>query len=47
MFTMLGTISEFERDLIKDRTAEGRECAKAQGKHKGGKSRTRRTLKRL
>jgi DNA invertase Pin-like site-specific DNA recombinase len=40
MFTMLGAIAEFERDLIADRTAEGRERAKAQGKHMGriGKS---------
>ncbi|NDI33149.1 recombinase family protein [Chengkuizengella sediminis] len=35
MFTMLGAIVEFERDLIKERTAEGRERAKAQGKHMG------------
>jgi DNA invertase Pin-like site-specific DNA recombinase len=28
MFTMLGAIAEFERDLIADRTAEGRERAK-------------------
>lgn len=37
MFTMLGAIAEFERDLINDRTAEGRERAKAQGKHMGRK----------
>ncbi|WHY98839.1 recombinase family protein [Peribacillus simplex] len=35
MFTMLGAIAEFERDLIAERTAEGRERAKAQGKHMG------------
>ncbi|MFJ5760834.1 recombinase family protein [Neobacillus sp. NPDC093182] len=35
MFTMLGAIAEFERDLIADRTAEGRERAKAQGEHMG------------
>lgn len=28
---MLGAIAEFERDLIKDRTTEGRERAKAKG----------------
>lgn len=28
MFTMLGAIAEFERDLINERTAEGRERAK-------------------
>lgn len=31
MFTMLGAIAEFERDLINERTAEGRERAKQQG----------------
>ncbi|KAF0818563.1 hypothetical protein KIS4809_2622 [Bacillus sp. ZZV12-4809] len=37
MFTMLGVIAEFERDLIAYRTAEGRERAKTktQGKHMG------------
>jgi DNA invertase Pin-like site-specific DNA recombinase len=35
MFSMLGAIAEFERDLIAERTAEGRERAKAQGKHMG------------
>lgn len=35
MFTMLGAITEFERDLIAERTSEGRERAKAQGKHMG------------
>ncbi len=28
MFTMLGIIAEFERDLINERTKEGRERAK-------------------
>ncbi|WP_273130176.1 recombinase family protein [Bacillus weihaiensis] len=35
MFTMLGAIAEFERDLINERTSEGRERAKKQGKHMG------------
>ena len=35
MFTMLGAIGQFERDLIKERTTEGRERAKAKGKHMG------------
>ncbi|TYR81100.1 recombinase family protein [Priestia megaterium] len=35
MFTMLGAIAEFERDLINERTTEGRERAKKQGKHMG------------
>ncbi|WP_281659455.1 recombinase family protein [Halobacillus sp. Cin3] len=37
MFTMLGAIAEFERDLIKERTADGRERAKAKGTHMGRK----------
>lgn len=32
---MLGAIAEFERDLIADRIAEGRERAKVKGKHMG------------
>ncbi|CAH0282935.1 DNA-invertase hin [Peribacillus simplex] len=47
MFTMLGAIAEFERDLIKDRTTEGRERAKAQGYIWDVKGRTRRKLRRL
>lgn len=35
MFTMLGAIAQFERDLIMSRTAEGRERAKAKGTHMG------------
>jgi DNA invertase Pin-like site-specific DNA recombinase len=35
MFTMLGAIAEFERDLIVERTAERRERAKVQGKYMG------------
>lgn len=31
LFTILGGIAEFERDLINARTAEGREAAKAKG----------------
>ncbi|MEH7376621.1 recombinase family protein [Neobacillus drentensis] len=34
---MMGAIAEFERDLINERTKEGRERAKAQGKHLGRK----------
>jgi DNA invertase Pin-like site-specific DNA recombinase len=42
MFTMLGAIGEFERDLIVSRTSEGRERAKKQGKHLGRKGRMKR-----
>jgi DNA invertase Pin-like site-specific DNA recombinase len=46
MFTMLGAIAEFERDLIKDRTTEGRERAKAQGKHMGRKGKDEKDVKK-
>lgn len=35
VFSILGAVSELERDLILERTAEGRERAKAAGKHMG------------
>jgi DNA invertase Pin-like site-specific DNA recombinase len=37
MLTVLGGLAEFERELIKARTSEGRERAKAQGKKMGRK----------
>lgn len=37
MFTMLGAIAEFERDMINERTTEGRERARKLGKHLGRK----------
>jgi DNA invertase Pin-like site-specific DNA recombinase len=46
MFNMLGAIAEFERDLIKERTREGRERAKAQGKHLGRKGKDSKEIKR-
>jgi len=46
MFTMLGAIAEFERDLINERTREGRERAKAQGKHLGRKGQDTKEIKR-
>lgn len=46
MFTMLGAIAEFERDLIKGRTTEGRERAKAQGKHLGRKGKDEKDVKK-
>ncbi|PEQ68088.1 recombinase family protein [Bacillus cereus] len=45
MFTMLGAIAEFERDLINERTSEGRERAKAQGKHMGRKGQDEKQVK--
>ena len=35
MLTVLGGLAEFERDLIRARTAEGRERAKARGVNLG------------
>ena len=35
MFNILGSFAQFERSLIVERTSEGRERAKAQGKHMG------------
>lgn len=46
MFTMLGAIAEFERDLINERTAEGRERAKKQGKHMGRKGKDEKLVKK-
>jgi DNA invertase Pin-like site-specific DNA recombinase len=37
MLTMLGGLAEFERELIRARTAEGRERAKARGMRLGRK----------
>jgi DNA invertase Pin-like site-specific DNA recombinase len=37
MLTVLGGLAEFERDLIRARTGEGRERAKARGVHMGRK----------
>jgi DNA invertase Pin-like site-specific DNA recombinase len=38
MLTVLGGLAEFERELIRARTTEGRERAKAQGVHMGRRS---------
>lgn len=46
MFTLLGAIGEFERDLISERTSEGRERAKKQGKHMGRPGQPVRNLER-
>ncbi|WP_182103195.1 recombinase family protein [Niallia taxi] len=46
MFTMLGAIAEFERDLINERTSEGRERAKKQGKHMGRPAMPEKDIKR-
>ncbi|MFE4118579.1 recombinase family protein [Priestia sp. YIM B13448] len=46
MFSLLGSIAEFERDIINERTAEGRERAKAQGKHMGRKGQDEKQVKK-
>ncbi|MEH7452291.1 recombinase family protein [Gottfriedia acidiceleris] len=46
MFTMLGAIAEFERDIINDRTREGRERARQQGKHLGRVGKDEKEVKR-
>jgi DNA invertase Pin-like site-specific DNA recombinase len=35
MIAVLGGLAAVERDLIRTRTGEGRECAKARGQHMG------------
>jgi len=37
IINLLSSISEYERELIKERTQQGREIAKAKGKYKGRK----------
>src|SRR5690625_4807554 len=46
MFNMLGSFAQFERSLIVQRTTEGRERAKKQGKHMGRPGRPRKDIKR-
>ncbi|MCZ8517658.1 recombinase family protein [Paenibacillus filicis] len=46
LFTMLGAVAEFERDLINERTAEGRERAKAKGTHMGRKGQDEKQVKK-
>src|SRR5699024_12736736 len=46
MFNMLGSFAQFERDLIVERTAEGRKRAKEQGKHLGRPSRPQKDIER-
>jgi hypothetical protein len=45
MLTVLGGLAEFERDLIRARTSEGRERAKARGVKMGRKSWPRKSAK--
>jgi len=46
LFNVLGSFAQFERDLIVERTTEGRERAKKQGKHMGRPSRPKKDVER-
>lgn len=46
LFNVLGSFAQFERDLIVERTTEGRERAKKQGKHLGRPSQPEKEVKR-
>jgi|SRR5699024_692122 len=46
LFNMLGSFAQFERDLIVERTTEGRERAKKQGKHMGRPSQPKKNVQR-
>lgn len=45
LFHVLGSFAQFERDLIVERTKEGRERAKRQGKHLGRPSQPEKNIK--
>lgn len=46
LFNMLGSFAQFERDLIVERTSEGRERARKQGKHLGRPSQPKKNVER-
>jgi len=46
MFNVLGSFAQFERSLIVQRTTEGRERAKRQGKHMGRPSQPKKQIER-
>lgn len=46
LFNVLGSFAQFERDLIVERTKEGRERAKKQGKHMGRPGQSEKSIKR-
>lgn len=46
LFNVLGSFAQFERDLIKSRTAEGRERAREAGKHLGRPARNKKDIER-
>lgn len=46
LFNILGSFAQFERDIILERTSEGRERAKKQGKHMGRPSKDKKTIEK-
>lgn len=46
LFNILGSFAQFERDIIVERTGEGRERAKKQGKHMGRPSQDKRAIEK-
>src|SRR5699024_2997886 len=46
LFNILGSFAQFESDLIVERTTEGRERAKKQGKHMGRPSRPKKDIEK-
>lgn len=45
LFNVLGSFAQFERDMIVERTTEGRERAKKQGKHMGRPAQPKQNIK--
>ncbi|OIK11324.1 recombinase family protein [Bacillus sp. MUM 13] len=46
LFNILGSFAQFERDIIVERTGEGRERAKRQGKHMGRPSQSKKDIEK-
>ncbi|MEH6956769.1 recombinase family protein [Neobacillus drentensis] len=46
LFNILGSFAQFERDIIVERTGEGRERAKKQGKHMGRPSQDKKAIQK-
>jgi DNA invertase Pin-like site-specific DNA recombinase len=46
LFNILGSFAQFERDIIVERTVEGRERAKKQGKHMGRPSQDKKAIEK-
>lgn len=46
LFNILGAFAQFERDIIVERTGEGRERAKKQGKHMGRPSQDKKAIEK-